>query len=1055
MKTKLTFLLTTLLLIVSSTTNAQSWQLVGSYFSQFGALSTSATIDQSGTIVTVFQASNKPQASRFSGVNWVSMGSSYQISQSTPKSTCSAVDASGTVYAAYINQSDGHRVEVKKFDNELNDWVFAGSETFSGSGNDYTSLAFDQNGVLHLAYMDGTNSNKLIVKKLTTDWETVGNAGISAGAAYYIDLAIDESNNLFVAYTDAANGNKASVMKYNGTTWDQVGTAGFSEGEVNSTTIALDASGMPYVAYTDVQNGSKATVMKYDGANWTSIGTAISEGTSNYPMIVISPENIPHLTFTDQFYSYAVIIKKYSGGSWTDLTSPDLGSCYSPFITFDAAGQLFAAYTKNSYAIMKCYTGCNNPVDGGTVGSDQGLIAGDIPEPFTSITNPTGYSGVIQYKWQKSSTSNSAGFSDISGATNSFYAETSAPSQTTWYKRLSKVTCESSWLESNTIQVSVISPSWELVGSRGFTNVKTEYNAIAVDNNGTPYVAFIRSNKIWVMKYVGTTWEYVGCTLATSVVSSSGAFVSLAINASNIPYLAYQSTSGNYRANVLKFNGTTWEQVGSANFTPGKAYELSLAIDNTDTPHLAFQDQNVTGSKASVMKYNGSSWVNVGSSGFSAGLASSLSLAFDNTNQPWVAYKDGSISSKVTVQKYNGTSWGLVGTAGFSYNTSTYISLKINSSGTPYVGFIQTSKPSVMTYNGTSWVYTGGSSNPTYLVSSGTSSYTSLAIDPDGVPYLVFKDGSNGGKATVKKYPGTNTASYSNVGSAGFTEGSVYNTCITIDASGTPYVFYQDYNYSEGSYGTVMKYGLPCTNPTNGGVIAQSQTIYIGTQPNPLTSIALPSGHTGELEYKWQQSTEGNSTGFSDIASSNSATFAPGTLSTTTWYKRLAKATCASDWTGAVESNVVEITTIPMPLTYTWNGSSNSDWNTAANWDLNAVPTADDEVVIANAGTAPVITSSNQITCASLTVNSGASLTIESGGSLITNSADGTVTVKRMLSGLNQYHFLSSPVNNADLATIFDEGYQMEIYLRRFDEPTGNWVNLEIPAYLSNGTGYS
>jgi surface protein len=144
-----------------------------------------------------------------------------------------------------------------------------------------------------------------------------------------------------------------------------------------------------------------------------------------------------------------------------------------------------------------------------------------------------------------------------------------------------------------------------------------------------------------------------------------------------------------------------------------------------------------------------------------------------------------------------------------------------------------------------------------------------------------------------------------------------------------------------------------------------------------------------------------------------------------------------------------------MVTTYTWNGSESSAWNTAANWDLNAVPTADADVVIANAGTAPVITSSNQITCAALTVNPGASLTINDRGSLITNSATGTVTVKRMLTGSPQYHLLSSPVNNADLATIFDEGYQMEIYLRRFDEPSGNWVNLEIPANLSNGTGYS
>ena len=142
-------------------------------------------------------------------------------------------------------------------------------------------------------------------------------------------------------------------------------------------------------------------------------------------------------------------------------------------------------------------------------------------------------------------------------------------------------------------------------------------------------------------------------------------------------------------------------------------------------------------------------------------------------------------------------------------------------------------------------------------------------------------------------------------------------------------------------------------------------------------------------------------------------------------------------------------------LTYTWNGSTNASWTNGANWDLNAVPTEYDNVVIANAGTAPQISSSDQVSCNALTVNSGASLTISSGGSLIANSSSGTVIVKRTLSGTNQYHFISSPVNNADLSTVFDPSLHDKIYLRRYDEPSGNWMNITIPALLSNGVGYS
>jgi hypothetical protein len=104
-----------------------------------------------------------------------------------------------------------------------------------------------------------------------------------------------------------------------------------------------------------------------------------------------------------------------------------------------------------------------------------------------------------------------------------------------------------------------------------------------------------------------------------------------------------------------------------------------------------------------------------------------------------------------------------------------------------------------------------------------------------------------------------------------------------------------------------------CSNPTGGGTIAADQTICSGIVPAAFTSIADPSGHTGTLEYKWQLSTTSSSSGFNDIASSNSETFTPGTLTATTWYTRLAGVSCMADWTGATASNVIQITVNPVP----------------------------------------------------------------------------------------------------------------------------------------------
>ena len=114
-----------------------------------------------------------------------------------------------------------------------------------------------------------------------------------------------------------------------------------------------------------------------------------------------------------------------------------------------------------------------------------------------------------------------------------------------------------------------------------------------------------------------------------------------------------------------------------------------------------------------------------------------------------------------------------------------------------------------------------------------------------------------------------------------------------------------------------------CANPTVGGIIADTQSGCAPFDPVAFTSTAVPTGQTGTLEYKWQYSTTSSTDGFTDISSSNAATFDPPSgLTVTTWYKRLARTTCMSDWTGAATSNLLKVTINPASVGGSISGSA-------------------------------------------------------------------------------------------------------------------------------------
>lgn len=95
----------------------------------------------------------------------------------------------------------------------------------------------------------------------------------------------------------------------------------------------------------------------------------------------------------------------------------------------------------------------------------------------------------------------------------------------------------------------------------------------------------------------------------------------------------------------VAFADSSWQMVGNDCFSAGNYFPISMALDSSDTPYIAFTDET-QGFNCTVMKLDGGSWVPVGNTGFTTSPALYPSLVIDGTGTPYVAYQDPSNEKK-------------------------------------------------------------------------------------------------------------------------------------------------------------------------------------------------------------------------------------------------------------------------------------------------------------------------------------------------------------------------------------------------------------------------
>ena len=123
--------------------------------------------------------------------------------------------------------------------------------------------------------------------------------------------------------------------------------------------------------------------------------------------------------------------------------------------------------------------------------------------------------------------------------------------------------------------------------------------------------------------------------------------------------------------------------------------------------------------------------------------------------------------------------------------------------------------------------------------SGGTITFNDIKVDNNNIPYVVYRDFSNSGKTTVKKFNGTNWVLVGNAGFGG-TGGSDTDQLLVFDNNNTPYVSIREGNYPSEQI-SVLKF-----NGTN--------WVYVGNQKftpvrSGYSSIAIDNNNVPYVSY--------------------------------------------------------------------------------------------------------------------------------------------------------------------------------------------------------------
>ncbi len=248
---------------------------------------------------------------------------------------------------------------------------------------------------------------------------------------------------------------------------------------------------------------------------------------------------------------------------------------------------------------------------------------------------------------------------------------------------------------------------------------------LALDNKNLPHIAYTTDNNdLLYTHFMGDEW------INQTVSNEAGNSPDIAIDDSNTPHIGY----GRPGPDVIyaKLDGNSWI---TDTVDDDMVVAPTLALDSSGNPHLAYQDVRPTHlpwARGIVYAYwTGSNWnttvVNKNITGCEFD-CDTVSLALDSSDSPHVAYRDRA-DNRIIYSVLDGNSWITKGIDVSSFGPQ----LRIDSRDVPHVVYTHDGPEAKYgTYDGSSWT--------TGTIDSKTAVWPSVAFDKFNRPHVAYCD---------------------------------------------------------------------------------------------------------------------------------------------------------------------------------------------------------------------------------------------------------------------------------------------------------------------------